>query len=90
MKRARKFSVVTAPPLSAFACPRGYGECENARECVYPGRCHQPRTMDEKLAAAVAFLGERWCLHPKFDRKRLRVGLLNTWRDSLPRYRPNS
>lgn len=24
---------------SAFACPRGYGECEDARTCVYPGRC---------------------------------------------------
>ena len=22
-----------------FTCPKGYGECENARECVYPGRC---------------------------------------------------
>lgn len=26
-------------PTTAFYCPRGYGECENARACVYPGRC---------------------------------------------------
>lgn len=24
---------------AAFNCPRGYGECENERGCVYPGRC---------------------------------------------------
>lgn len=23
----------------AFVCPKGYGECENAGACVYPGRC---------------------------------------------------
>lgn len=22
-----------------FQCPKGYGECENAQTCVYPGRC---------------------------------------------------
>lgn len=22
-----------------FKCPRGYGECENAGQCCYPGRC---------------------------------------------------
>ena len=47
-----------------------------------------PITRSEKLAAAITYLGERWALHPKFDKKRLRVGLLNTWRDSQPRYRP--
>lgn len=47
-----------------------------------------PVTRSEKLAAAIAYLGERWVLHPKFDRKSLRVGLLNTWRDSLARFRP--
>ena len=24
---------------TAFNCPRGYGECEDAHACVYPGRC---------------------------------------------------
>jgi hypothetical protein len=22
-----------------FLCPKGYGECEDAQECIYPGRC---------------------------------------------------
>lgn len=31
---------------SAFFCPRGYGECENARACVYPGRCGRGQSED--------------------------------------------
>ena len=27
------------PGVSMFYCPLGYGECENANGCVYPGRC---------------------------------------------------
>ncbi len=25
----------------AFYCPNGYGECEDAQACCYPGRCSQ-------------------------------------------------
>lgn len=32
--RARRAAV-----CAAFYCPHGYGECEDARACVYPGRC---------------------------------------------------
>jgi hypothetical protein len=47
-----------------------------------------PLTMAEKLIRAKQFLGENHCLHPSFDKKNLRTGCLNTWRDSLKRYRP--
>jgi hypothetical protein len=47
-----------------------------------------PLARAEKLAAAIQFLGERHCLHPAFDRKKLRQGLLAEWRAGLQRYRP--
>lgn len=37
-KRAHVAVVEFNAPV-AFNCPRGYGECEDARACVYPGRC---------------------------------------------------
>lgn len=75
-QRARKFSLVAPTPV-AFACPRSYGECENARECIYPGRCRHA----EKLAAALAYLGTKWSHHPQFvGKKNLANGLLNKWR----------
>ncbi len=27
------------PPFTGFYCPYGYGECEDANGCCYPGRC---------------------------------------------------
>ena len=43
-----------------------------------------PKTMDEKLAAAIAYLGDRWCHHPNFKKDRLRTGYLQQWRASRP------
>lgn len=39
-----------------------------------------PTTRDEKVAAAIAYLGERYCLHPKFDKTKQRTGFLQRWR----------
>lgn len=39
-----------------------------------------PMTHADKLAAAIAYLGPRWVLHPQFDRKQLRIGYLQQWR----------
>lgn len=44
-----------------------------------------PQTREEKLQAAIAYLGDRWCLHPDFERARLQSGFLAAWR--IQRYR---
>ena len=40
----------------------------------------QPTTMNEKLEAAIKYLGERYRLHPKHDPKSIRGDVLGEWR----------
>lgn len=42
---------------------------------------HEPRTHDEKIAAAIQYLDRKWVHHPQFvGKKNLANGFLNKWR----------